>query len=185
MIINSKQLKNIMAKQGIRSFSELSRKASLHRNSLIPYLKEERDILSEVPFKISETLGVDPRLLIKEQEIQFKDQFNILPIIREYSLGIKERHCFFLFGSRASGMAKKYSDYDIAYAGLDSEKGLEIKEDLLQSFEDYPVKVDLLNFDNAPNWFLVECKMNFIFICGAKSLFYNAISRVYEAKEQS
>ena len=183
--MNVKTLKKIMSAKGIRSISELSRFANLHRNSIAPYLNNGREITSEVPYKISKALNIDPRLLLKEKEIEFKDAFNVIPIIKKYSNQISEKHCFFLFGSRACGFAKKYSDYDIAYCGFDGDRGLEIKEDLLQAFDDYPVKIDLLNFDNAPSWFLKECNPEFIFISGSKSFYYQAISRVYETKEQN
>ena len=181
--ISTERLKKIMSARGIASISELSRQSNIHRNSLSPYLKQEKSILNEVTEKIAKALQVDPLLLVERREVGSLDPFKVIPKIKKYSLSLNEKHCFFLFGSRASGLAKEYSDYDIAYAGISGERGLEIKEDILNLFQDLPVKIDLVNFDNAPAWFYFECKPNFIFISGVRSFYYSSLSKVYEAKE--
>ena len=58
-----------------------------------------------------------------------------------------KKYQIFIFGSRASGRAKKYSDYDIGIWGkrrLPSEIKVFIEEALENS--DLPVKVDIVDF---------------------------------------
>ena len=69
MQIDTKMLEKIMAAKGVRSISELSRLANIHRNSITPYIKDNKEIISEVPLKISKALNIDPRLLLKKEEI--------------------------------------------------------------------------------------------------------------------
>ena len=65
-----------------------------------------------------------------------------------------KKYQIFIFGSRASGRAKKYSDYDIGIWGkrrLPSEIKVFIEEALENS--DLPVKVDIVDFSLVSSGF--------------------------------
>ncbi len=65
-------------------------------------------------------------------------------------LDVKE-YQFFIFGSRATGKAKKYSDYDIGVLGsypLPAKIKILIEEALEES--DLPYKVEIVDFSLVP-----------------------------------
>lgn len=69
-------------------------------------------------------------------------------ILKQASLG-----SFYVFGSRASNNAKKFSDLDICYRGKISRALLlKMKSDFYES--NLPYKVDLVAYDKLPDRFL-------------------------------
>jgi len=74
-----------------------------------------------------------------------------------------------LFGSRARGDHKKYSDYDI---GIYSKEGIEFSEHskLIDIAEEYqnerPYDINLSNLNNADKKFLLEIKKDWKFLTG-------------------
>ena len=65
-----------------------------------------------------------------------------------------KKYKIFVFGSRASGKAKKYSDYDIGIIGKKSVPWhilAEIEEALEES--DLPYRVDIVDFSSVSNDF--------------------------------
>lgn len=65
-----------------------------------------------------------------------------------------KEYTVFIFGSRATGKARKYSDYDVGISGknsIPSEVKILIEEALEES--DLPYKVDVVDFSLLPTKF--------------------------------
>ncbi|MEI7579437.1 MAG: nucleotidyltransferase domain-containing protein [bacterium] len=68
----------------------------------------------------------------------------------------------FIFGSRATGQASKYSDYDL---GIDGQKlKSELYFELISAFEesDLHVKVDVVDFNNVSEVFRTNAMQSII-----------------------
>lgn len=192
MKLNTANLDIAMKRASVSSIAELCRLANIHRNSIEPYLKQERSIYQDVIEKISLALSVTPESLIKSDLIS--DPHGAKEIIKNiFHLELKKSYkdlAIFIFGSRAAGTAKLKSDYDIGITGgknrISSMDGLDIKEILLNSLDDLSVSVDILNFDQAPKWFISEfIKTSFdsiSLICGNEASYNQFIGRIDEAK---
>lgn len=61
----------------------------------------------------------------------------------------------FLFGSRATGRMKRFSDYDIGIAGLRDEDFRRLKQRIIDEVEEslIPHEVDIVNFDTVSESF--------------------------------
>lgn len=58
----------------------------------------------------------------------------------------------FLFGSRAKGTAREWSDFDIGIQGS-QPLSLDQKLNILTDFDDTPYRVDIVDFFTAKEWF--------------------------------
>jgi len=167
-MINTDMLRDICDRKGIRSSSELAIKSGIHRNTANAIFAGKISPFSNSFLKIAEFLEVNPKELVSDDDVdsfeaQVKD--SILKNLKE-DLDI----AYFIFGSRASKTARRYSDLDIGISGgmdrVESERFLELKEKFSELFEDLPINVDLSNFDDAPDWFLCDLKQDPIFLTG-------------------
>ena len=74
-----------------------------------------------------------------------------------------------LFGSRAKGNFRKFSDYDLgilAEGKLPLDRWLKLRDLSEESTEDFPLMVDLVDLSRAPDKFLSEVKSSAKFISG-------------------
>ena len=60
---------------------------------------------------------------------------------------------------------------------------LDLKEEILSAVDDLPVSVNVLDFDNCPEWFISEVDNNFKFVCGNKVAFQQLLGKVYGIKK--
>ena len=173
-MIDTLKLKQICDEQGIASSSELAVRSGIHRNTVSGIFLGKVSPFSNSFLKIAETLEINPKeLIINEDNNSFETQAKQI-ILK--NLKQDQDIAFFIFGSRASRKARKYSDIDIGISGgperISAERFLNMKEKFSEIFEDFPIKVDLSNFDDAPDWFLSELKQIPIFLCGDLNDFY-------------
>jgi predicted nucleotidyltransferase len=166
-----------MSKMGVSSLSALSKLSSVHRNTIYPLVNGVTSPFSESFLSICRALNVSPFELISEAESDelkmIKDGLKrILTLLNQNSNQI----AFFLYGSRANQTAREFSDYDIGMTGGENRISwryfLDAKEILDSHCEDLPVKVSLLNFDEAPNSFLDDFNSKMQFLLGNKESFY-------------
>jgi len=183
-------LKDLMRRRGVFSYTELANIAGLHRNSLLPYLSGSRSGYTTTLLAISKALDVLPETLLQRHAAI--DPFQVFPIIEKLLAEFKSQHAemvFFLFGSRSSGKAERYSDYDVGCsAGINkipTRLFLEMKQSLSILADDLPVKVDLVNFDNAPIWFFEQLKLPLIYLCGERNSLSYLLGRINATKEAS
>ncbi|MBX7148266.1 nucleotidyltransferase domain-containing protein [bacterium] len=159
-----------MKRSGIPSVLELSRKTKLHRNTINYYLSGHA-VFQPAILTLAKKIGRDPLDIVKTQA---KD-----PVWRPIAGLIDALHSayphitFFLFGSRARGLYKKFSDYDVgcyAQKGISLEeyfKLIDIKDDWCDKEENVLYQVDLVNFCRADKDFIDDNKKDFIFLTGS------------------
>lgn len=157
-VLSSKRITSLLRRRGIGSIEELARRTRLHRNTLRPYLRGERDAFAGPVMQIAEALGEDPMRLL---EAAGGDAAAVEPRVADLLHRLATAHpalTFVLIGSRARGNAKEFSDYDIGVSGgrtpLDSRAYLRLKSQIEDLAEDLPWSIDVVNLDQAPAWFL-------------------------------
>ena len=170
-ILNLEKIKSLMDKSSIASFTELAERASIHRNTIYPILRGERSPFTDSFLSLCQALGAEPTELLNTSETTYEQ--TLISSLRNTYAAFREAHptlAFFLFGSRASGSAKKFSDFDVGVTGgknvLSANGFLTLQEFLLQELEDFPCKVDILHFDSAPSVFLKGFYGNIIHLVG-------------------
>ncbi len=169
--LNFDKLNQEIKRKGFGSIGSFLKEAGLHRNTLRRYSDNKNSIFTPAIEKIANFLKIDPLTISasgKNKNNSSSEKEKILEILGELSKENKLAFC--LFGSRARGSARQYSDWDIAVTNgeenLKSETYLNLKELLNQATDDLPVKVDLVNIDEAPEWFLSEINYAPVFLCG-------------------
>jgi predicted nucleotidyltransferase len=127
--------------------------------------------ISEPFYQLCEVLKIDPLDLLVRMPHQtcLPHQEELGPLIRELT-EFNRKMAIGLFGSRARGDAKKYSDWDLGVTGgttpITSHDYLQLKDRLDDLAEDLPRFVDLINLDRAPPWFLREIDYEPLFLGG-------------------
>ena len=181
-------LREAMNRSGLKSFSALAEKAGVHRNSIAPYLRGEKSLYSRSALALADALNVSPRELVLDTCAD--DRWGVIPVIEILHQEFEARNAeiaFFLFGSRASGRSREFSDYDIGVTGgrqaISTDMFLAIKERVSQLVDDLSVKVDLTNFDQAPVWFLSQLQLAFRYLTGKKESYYTLVGRIHGIKE--
>lgn len=174
-LINLTQLETYCKAKGIENITSLSKLSGVHRNTIRGFFQGKSQPFSPAFIKLATALDVDPEELIRD------------PLALSYEVLVKESIernlkndldiAYFIFGSRAENKkARKFSDLDLGISGgtekIDAKRFLQLKESFSGLFEDLPIKVDLANFDQAPDWFLNELKQKPIFLCGNKENYF-------------
>ena len=186
--VNALKVRESMKARNIPSWSALADQAGIHRNSLLPYLQGEKSAYATTFLRLCESLELSPEELISPSDP--RDEHGVFNLVRDLWGSFRAQEpetAFFLFGSRACGKSQAFSDYDIGVTagskGLVSDVFLEMKEYLSQTVDDLPIKVDLVNFDIAPIWFLSKFNGDICFICGSTKSFDLLQGRIYGIQE--
>ena len=166
-----------LALHGIRSVGSLLRQAGLHRNTLQKYVNHEREIIATPISKIAAALGIDPLRIVQvvdEDASHKRFEKELVRILTPLTTKSPEI-CFFLLGSRANGAPKKHSDWDIGLTGgrdqISTEDYLALKSQIEDQSEDFPFRVDVINLDAAPDWFLKELDYSPLYLAGNRESF--------------
>ena len=185
-ILDSSRIRQAITKCGYASVSQFATRLGLHRNTVIGYLSGQsclpralEKILSALDLKASE-------VIIQKQTAKQIAGLKIEKLLS--SLISLEPHCaFFLFGSRARGKAKDYSDYDV---GLYKKEELPFKaySKLLSLVDEWNQnnfsEVQLVNFCNADKEFLENTIDDMHFLGGDFSewvnIFRKAERKIFE-----
>lgn len=195
--LNTQKLKSALESRGLNSFTELANISGIHRNTLYPYLRGEKSIYSPTILQISNFLKIDP--------IEFCDSSDksIIPEIKSIAENLISQFsnqypslAIVLFGSRAKGNAKKYSDFDLGVTNgrkdITYKDFLSMKEHISNLADDLIYKVDLVNLDSAPEWFLSNLLLidkageekGIILISGSPDTYHFLNGRIYEASKK-
>jgi transcriptional regulator with XRE-family HTH domain len=176
-VLDRQKLETHLLEKGYGSLQEFVEKAGIHRNSLNDYLYGKKTVFCRVLEKMAATLEVDPLEIIQKK----KNYIEQLPgplQKRIKMLGISFSHlAFTLIGSRARGSAKKHSDWDIGFTGgpdgLGTDTYLRVKSMFQNLTDDLVFSTQLVNLDQAPDWFLEDMDYKPIFLAGnEKAYFY-------------
>ncbi len=160
------RVKSLASNAGITSLTELCHKASVHPNSLTPYIKGTRSPLTQVVIEIAAALNVSAHLLLKGDGYD-PLIYQIRQVVEE---ALPQARAAILFGSRARGTAKPYSDIDIGLTGgskpISFPEFVRIETQIEERFEDFTHTIDLVNLDLAPYHFLTEIESDLKFLTG-------------------
>lgn len=156
--LDEHRLSTQLRKMGFPTLSLFARQHDINRATLNNYLNG-RGPLPESFYAIADALKTDPLQLLVPVESRgdIPKLDEVMPIIIACST-IDPVIAIGLLGSRATGSAQQYSDWDMGVTGglqpLTSKTFLRIKQIVDDLKEDLPRDVDVVNLDAAPEWFL-------------------------------
>jgi transcriptional regulator with XRE-family HTH domain len=181
-VLDVEKLKAFSRKAGIQTIGELCEKANIHKNSITPYLKGERSPFTQVVLDIAAALRVSAQDLVGVGEDHIvTDLRSRLGTLMESGWSL------FLFGSRARGSEKKFSDIDVGVTGgkvkLSFSDFSIFKSKAEDAYDNYPLSLNLVNLDMAPADFLLNIEPDLTFICGNEISSAFFLGYVYGRKE--
>ncbi|MFH1654122.1 MAG: nucleotidyltransferase domain-containing protein [Pseudomonadota bacterium] len=161
---------------GYESLLDFSRKSSIHRSTIQQYL-DGKDVYASAFNNICSALNADPVELmmpISETTISIPQIDEVLHIIAKLAKADKKL-AVILIGSRAKGKAKSFADWDLAITcgenPLAGKEYLKLRGIVEEMAEDLPRGIDLINMDNAPEWFFKEMDYTPLFLDGSRESF--------------
>lgn len=168
--LNSNLFQKCLKQRGYRNVADFIAQTGFNRMTIHHY-QEGNGPFSEAYYRLCDSLNVDPLELLapifsQTQNLQIEE---ILPLIKKMAAKYQQV-AFGLFGSRAKGMAKKFSDWDIGITGgsaaLNTGQYSKIKNEIMDLAEDLPRSVDVIFLDAAPLWFWEEMDYTPVFLAG-------------------
>lgn len=183
--LNTGKIEQSIKKQGYGSLGDFAKAIGIHRNTLHYYLTEKPLIPDKLEL-ILKTLN----LPLNDVVLRKKDEdpaAKIAPLIDQMS-AVFPGYTWALFGSRASGKNKKYSDWDMGvfFKDLipvaDFRKMLLMKDDLQ---EDFAYFVDLTDLSRAESWFLKSIADQLCFLTGSREGWSQLLRRIESAKAEN
>ena len=163
----------ILKKRRVPSITELARRTGLHRNTIYHYLTGG-SIYQKAFTIICKQLNVAPEQLLIKATKQ-----NI--ITDEVALMIDQLYkrfpelTFVLFGSRSTGKANKYSDWDIGFLSqntISHQTHLNVLKFADELTENSLNSLDLVNLNLADHDFIADNLASFIFLTGKLTDWY-------------
>ena len=185
-ILDNNKLSLALSRKGIRSTLALSRLSGIHRNTLAPYLNGEKSIYSNAILDLAKFLELDPERL-RVEDSTTPDLFinKLADDAHQTFANSYPELAIFLFGSRAKQKARKFSDYDLAVTNglkpISAKDFLTMKEYVCNEADNFAWKIDLVNIDQAPTWFLSDLGSEPTRLLAGSSEAYNFFKgRAYE-----
>ena len=167
-VLNREKFDELLEKAGYKNYIDFCKRTGLHRNTLNYYLSE-RDVFSKKFYEMSAALGVDPLLLITSSKSYTENIEEIKSVLE--ALTTMPKLAVVLLGSRAKGSYKKYSDWDLGVTRgslpVTGREFLRMRGRVSDLADNLPRKVDLVNLDAAPEWFLLSIDYELIFLVGS------------------
>lgn len=171
--LDERQLSTRLRKLGFPALSQFAKQHGINRATLNNYLNG-RGPFPESFYAIADALNVDPLQLLSP--ITSKNDIpkleEISPIVLACSK-VSPQVAVILLGSRAAGKAQQYSDWDLGITGgtqpLTTKEFLRIRQIADDLKEDLPRDVDIINLDDAPEWFLKGIRYSPRFLAGNES----------------
>jgi predicted nucleotidyltransferase len=166
--LNLDYIKKVAKSRGHAGIKPLLEHLGLHRNTLDRFARGASVLPSSIATVLS---ALDIPI---EKATYKKSTYSELPI-NPLVLSIHKLYpdiSIFLFGSRARGKARKYSDFDLGvYSnnGISLEDYLEMIEVKEQYEEESPYKIDCINLNNADRDFLVSIESELRMLVGFES----------------
>lgn len=166
-VVNEEGLKKMVLEQGYKGLTSFSRACGLHRNTLTGLVRGKSVFLSSLQ-KIAERLKVDPLELIVPVSLlglSIPNMNEIRPVVA-WLLQENKEMAVVLLGSRASGRAKRYSDWDLGifshHQPIGGHQYLRLKRRVEEMTENLVRIVDLVNLNQAPAWFLKNLQIVYL-----------------------
>ncbi len=175
--LDPKKFKKALLEAGYGNLSDFSSKSKIHRNTLQGLLAG-REIFVSSFLMLAKQLQKNPLELLSTKSslpnIQHVDE--LASILAQLSQKDKNL-VIVLLGSRAREKANTYSDWDIGLFrypnSLSGREYLRLKREVETLAEEQNVvrKIDLINLNQAPLWFLKELKNEALLLEGSKQAF--------------
>ncbi len=174
--IDLKKFKKSLLEAGYKSVLDFSQKTKIHRNTLQGFLAGKNVFISSF-VALASHLKKDPLELVATDNSlpsKIQDIHELNEVIS--CLAKKDKKmALVLLGSRARGNAKQYSDWDLGVFRypdpLSGREYLKLKREVEEVSENLVRKVDLINLNQAPLWFLRDIKNDVIFLAGLQESF--------------
>lgn len=168
LYLSKKKLEEVLAKRG-SSASMLAKECGISRQSI--YNMFGKTSVFNTSFeKILKYLNVNLEEITEQRDRvsflvqKFPNKINKI-ILELTEFASKNSADLILFGSRASGKMGITSDWDFALYFKRANKDKELKK-IKQAIveEAFPYRVDIVNLNNAPEWFLSSISNNIIYL---------------------
>jgi predicted nucleotidyltransferase len=169
IILNKGAVDAAMHQRGIKTYSELTKILGCHRNSLSSYLcgkpvvpEVVESLISALGLAVSDALMQQPSLVSRGLPKE------LLPVV-ENLVRQNPELSFMLFGSRARGTHRKYSDVDLGVKGagpVTLEVWSKIRDAVESATEDAPWTVDVVDLGRAPSSFIQGIRSQLVFLGG-------------------
>lgn len=159
--LDKSKFKIALTNQGYKNISDFAKRTGMSRQTITHLLSGKKSVFTYGLEALLKKLDVNPFELVTEhynEEVVTQNISNVVTVLEK-----KFPDCaVVLIGSRATGQAKKYSDWDLGITcgptRLSSLEYLKIKS-LVQDLAETGVEdIDIMNLDQAPPWFLAEIK---------------------------
>ena len=177
----------MVSDQGFENLKHFAKKKGLNRNTLHSYLRGQ-PVFTRQFLRITEALNCNPIDLI--ETFGSEKEFDIPANIINIAMLIKEINplvAVFLFGSRLTNNHHPHADWDLglthARKSLTTAQFFHLKNHIEPVIDNFTEQVDLVNLDEAPEWFLKDIVNRPVFIRGselARVRFLKKWESVYE-----
>jgi predicted nucleotidyltransferase len=186
--IDSARFKDLIAKRGYACLTEFAKAHGFNRATLHHYMKGQGGPLAESYYALCEALQADPvDLLSPMAEGEIDGASEIMPIVKALC-AVDRGIAVGLFGSRAKGRPRKYSDWDLGIARgrrpLGGVEFLRLKRTVDDAVDALPREVDFINLDVAPEWFLRGIDDEPIFLAGDSNAWAYFLGVLHGAKRR-
>ena len=171
--LHNAKLRALLRQQGHASVLEFCKTKKINRATLYSYLQGDGPLM-EPYYQLCAALKVDPISLLEPVKVSLPEEIERL--LRECE-NTQPDLAIGLFGSRAKGRAHPYSDWDFGVTQgaepLSTERFLELKSAVDDFTEDFVHSVDLMNLDQAPQWFLASIKYEPLYMAGSLTAWHH------------
>ncbi len=174
--LNGKNFKKALLEAGFKSLLDFSKKTKIHRNTLQGFM-EGKDVFISSFSTLARALHKDPLELISPQ-FKAKSKISNIDELKEIIAKLlrhDKKMLVVLLGSRAKKRAKEFSDWDLGIFRypeiIGGREYLRLKGLVEEASEDLVRKVDLINLNQAPHWFLKEMGEEIVFLAGPQESF--------------
>jgi uncharacterized protein len=186
-VLNRELIAKKMRLVGISSLGELAARLGLHRNTLHHFLSGA----SVLPRSVAELLDIlrltPSEALVIKTEVPASPWQPIAALVTALFEEFPDL-TFVLFGSRAKGKARKYSDFDLGVyssAKIATARFLKITQRKEDHAENLPFSVDLVNLTQAEESFVRSIGTDAILLAGNRCLWESFLASIYEKQNTS
>jgi hypothetical protein len=171
LYLDEDKLSHLLVGRGL-TFSQLAKQCGISRQSIYDMLGK-KPVFNSSFVKILEQLGVS-----YDQVTQSRDDaiLHAMPIRIQKAVMALIQFCdvhragLILFGSRARGKSGVQADWDFGIYAMKPFEPRSLSTLKLKLMDDvFPNRIDIVNLNNAPHWFLESIVDDHIQICGQQT----------------
>lgn len=163
-------IRRLMAKRGLHSFKELAQASGVHRNTVSDYLTGTTKPLPEGLERILAALGATPGEALRATKLSRAVPAASIAALVDSLNPLLTQACLILYGSRARGRPKQYSDYDLGVyhaAPIEFSRFSKMLDIVAKWNDTHTIEVQLTNLSLADREFLQAIATEGIFITGS------------------